>query len=142
MSAYADTSFLVSLYTPDANSLPAARLMRQARLPVLLTSLGELELVNALQLRVFRKELDPPKIKAASSLFRQDVEAGVFSLKPLSASSLERAKKIARRRTPALGTRTLDILHVASALVLQADTFYTFDHDQRRLAKAEGLATP
>jgi len=41
-----------------------------------------------------------------------------------------------------LGTRTLDVLHFASALVLKADTFYTFDVNQGKLAKAEGLAVP
>jgi predicted nucleic acid-binding protein len=142
LSSYADTSFLVSLYILDVNSVPAANFMRHVRLPLLLTPLGELELAIALQLRVFRKELTPPEIKAASALFRKDLEAGILSLKPLSASTYERARQIARRRTAHLGTRTLDILHVAAALLLQADTFYTFDHDQRRLAKAEGLKVP
>ena len=41
--------------------------------------------------------------------------------------------------TPRLGTRTLDVLHVVSALALQADTFYTFDTRQAKLAAAEGL---
>jgi predicted nucleic acid-binding protein len=39
-------------------------------------------------------------------------------------------------------TRSLDVLHVASALVLHAETFYTFDEKQRKLAKAEGLLAP
>ena len=45
--------------------------------------------------------------------------------------------QIARRRTPQLGTPTLDVLRVASALVLRADTFYTFDGTQGKLATAE-----
>jgi len=38
-----------------------------------------------------------------------------------------------------LGTRTLDVLHVASALALQADTFHTFDTRQAKQAAAERL---
>jgi predicted nucleic acid-binding protein len=50
--------------------------------------------------------------------------------------------QMARRRTPQLGTRTLDLLHVASALKLQADSFYTFDRNQEKLARVEGLIVP
>jgi predicted nucleic acid-binding protein len=142
LSIYADTSFLVSLYTLDANSSAASRFMRGARLPLLFTPLGDLELLNALHLRIFRRELNATEVKSAASLFRVDTEAGVFALKSLPLSAFERAKRIARDRTPSLGTRTIDVLHVASALVLRADTFCTFDKQQRMLAKAEGLVTP
>jgi predicted nucleic acid-binding protein len=50
--------------------------------------------------------------------------------------------QVARRRTPLLGIRTLDALHVSSAVKLQADMFYTFDHNQEKLARAEGLLVP
>jgi predicted nucleic acid-binding protein len=40
-----------------------------------------------------------------------------------------------------MGTRALDILHVASALLLRAERILTFDDRQRQLAHAEGLAT-
>jgi predicted nucleic acid-binding protein len=116
--------------------------MTRSRMPLLITPLGELELMNALQLRVFRRELELQEIKAANLLFRGDLEAGVFAVKPLSMTIFERAKRLARKRTATLGTRTLDLLHVASALVLGVDTLYSFDHHQQRLAKAEGLRTP
>lgn len=142
MSAYADTSFLVSLYVLDANSAPAAAHMKQAKLPILLTAFGEVELTNAISLRLFRRELLASKARAVRALIRKDIKDGVFLLSPLGAAIYERAKQIARRRTPRLGTRTPDVLHVASALVLQADTFYTFDRSQQKLAKSEGLAVP
>lgn len=142
MSAYADTSFLVSLYVLDANSARAAAQMKHAKVPILLTPFGELELTNAILLRLFRRELLPSKVKAAQALLRKDIEDGIFLLRPLAGAVYERAKQIARRRTPRLGTRTLDVLHVASAVVLQAETFYTFDRSQGKLAKAEGLTVP
>ncbi len=116
--------------------------MRSARLPILFTPLGDLEFLNALHLRIFRRELTAAQVKSAASLFRQDTGAGVFALRSLPLSAFERAKRIARDETPSLGTRAIDLLHVASALVLRADTFCTFDKNQRVLAKAEGLVTP
>jgi len=142
LSVYADTSFLVSLYVLDANSARAAAQMKAVKLPVLLTPLGELELANALYLRVFRKELVPSRINTAHALFIKDIEDGIFELRSLSQTVYDRAKLIARKHTLHLGTRTLDVLHVASALVLQAKAFYTFDRNQEKLAGAEGLVVP
>lgn len=139
MSAYAGTSFLASLYVLDGNSLQAAALMKRAKLPLLLTPFGQLELTNAISLRFFRRELNASKIKAAFELLRDDLEAGVLLINPLPASAFEKAKQIARRQTSRLGTRTLDVLHVTAALVLGADTFYTFDQRRGILAAAEGL---
>jgi len=142
LSAYADTSFLVSLYVLDANSALAAARMEQAKLPILLTPFGELELTNAISLRLFRRELPSSKVKAAQVLVRKDFSDGVLLLKPLPEGLFDRAMQMARRRTPQLGTRMLDVLHVASALKLQADMFYTFDRNQEKLASAEGLLVP
>ncbi len=116
--------------------------MRGVRLPLLITPLGELELLNALHLRIFRGELSHSEIKSASSFFRADIEGGVLAVKSLPLSAFERAKRIAREKTATLGTRTIDVLHVASALVLRADSFCTFDKQQRVLAKDEGLSLP
>ncbi len=40
---------------------------------------------------------------------------------------------------PALGCRSLDVLHVASALKLGFRNFLTFDRRQQQLAKTAGL---
>jgi predicted nucleic acid-binding protein len=40
-----------------------------------------------------------------------------------------------------LGVRSLDTLHVASALELRAEGFWTFDERQKRLARAVGVKT-
>ena len=139
MSVYADTSFLVSLYILDANSEAAAARMARARLPVFMTQVGELELSNALSLRLFRKELVPSQVKAARALMAADLDQRVIQVAPLSGVMFERAKQISRKWTPRLGTRSLDVLHVASALLLKANAFYTFDRAQGKLAAAVGL---
>ena len=40
---------------------------------------------------------------------------------------------------PTLGTRSLDLLHVAAALVLDTKVFFSFDDRQRKAAASEGL---
>jgi predicted nucleic acid-binding protein len=110
--------------------------------PLLLTSFGRLELLNALSLQVFRKRASASKTAEAIALLASDIQGGIFLPVALSEMTYDRAEQLARRRTPHLGTRTLDVLHVASALVLQAEAFYTFDHGQKLLAKSEGLFVP
>ncbi|MGH8011662.1 MAG: type II toxin-antitoxin system VapC family toxin [Candidatus Binataceae bacterium] len=140
MRAYADTSFVVGLYIPDANSAEAARQMRQLALPPLITSLGELELINAVQLRLFRKEIQSAQARAATAAFHADLRDGVFELHGLEEEAFTAARRLASRWTIRFGTRSLDILHVAAALSLRADAFHTFDERQRKLAKAVRLS--
>ncbi len=48
---------------------------------------------------------------------------------------------LARRYGPKLGMKTLDTLHIACALELKAERFWTFDERQAKLAKAQGMKT-
>lgn len=138
MSAYADTSFLVSLYLPDANSPKARGAVRSAP-RLCLTPWGELELVNAIELAVFRKMVRRHQAKLVLRDFEKD-RGGYFTLTDLPPESYARAERLARRHTRSIGTRSLDILHVAAALALRASGFYTFDDRQRQLARMEGLS--
>ena len=137
MTAYADTSFLVSLYLPDAHS-PRAWAIVATRPLLYLTPLHELELVNAIELAVFRRWVRRSQAKLVLRDFEQD-RNGLFALTALSAECYFRAERLARRHTARMGTRSLNILHVAAASVLKSDAFYTFDARQRGLAKAESL---
>jgi predicted nucleic acid-binding protein len=58
---------------------------------------------------------------------------------PFPAEAWEQALKLTRRHSATLGTRMLDVLHVACALVFKPDVFFTFDERQSKLAKAVGL---
>ena len=53
--------------------------------------------------------------------------------------TLKRAGEISRTQTPTLGCRSLDVIHVATALELGLRHFVTFDDRQRKLARATGL---
>jgi len=104
-----------------------------------ISTLVELETFNAVELRVFRKEITPGEALQAARAFEKDVSDGVFGLRPLTEQCFERARQISRQNTAALGTRTADLLHVASALTIGVDYLYTFDRQQRKLAHKVGL---
>jgi hypothetical protein len=78
LTAYLETSFLVSLYTLDANSASAVAHMRPGTGPFPLTSFCELELTNAIELRVFRREITAAQAKLALGDLGTDVAGGVF----------------------------------------------------------------
>lgn len=139
MKTYVDTSFLVSLYSPDANSSAAAHTMRTSRGDRYLTVFGELEVVNALERRIFRKELSASQVQASLKDFEKDMRDGVLQLRPLSDQVFERARQLSRQTTARLGTRTADLLHVAAAVELGVDCLYSFDQQQRKLAQAVRL---
>jgi len=139
LKVYADTSFLVSLYCLDAHSAGAVRQVRRSSPAMILTPLTELELANALELRVFRKEASSVEIRAARAEMQKHIQGGFFSIVAMPVTVHELAQRIAFRQTAATGARTLDILHVSSALLLGAERFWTFDARQARLAEDEGL---
>jgi predicted nucleic acid-binding protein len=135
LKVYADASFIVSLYSPDANSMAAARLMQSSAADCFVTTFGELEVVNAMGLRVFREEVSAAQAQSSLLEFDEDLSNKVFQLRPLVDAMVERARLLARQTTAKLGTRTADILHLAAALELDVDYLYTFDRQQRKLAQ-------
>jgi predicted nucleic acid-binding protein len=136
LKVYADPSFIVSLYSPDANSAAASHIMQALPADRFVTTFGELEVVNAMGLRVFRKEVSPSQAHSSLSEFEKDLRDGIFQIRELTDAILGRAHQLSRPTTAKLGTRTADLLHVAAALELGADSLYTFDLHQRKLAQA------
>ena len=139
MRIYADTSFLLSLYSFDGNSAAATRAIRASARERFITILGELEVVNAVGLRVFRKEITAVQAQSSLSDFEKDLHDGVFQLRGLSDLVFDRARELSRQTTAKLGTRTADLLHVAAALELGVEYLFSFDKRQRKLAQSIGL---
>ena len=140
MKNYADTSVLFSLYVTDANS-PKADVWRQSNPgPLDFTGLHRLELRNALSLAVFQQRLTAVESLAAWQKVQEDLAAGLLVAKPEPwGRLLGEAESLAAQHTPSIGSRSLDILHVAAALVLGATEFCTFDTRQSKLAQLAGL---
>jgi predicted nucleic acid-binding protein len=139
LNAYADTSLLISLYGRDVNTLAAISLVQSHHPTFFLTPFGEAEFTNGIELRLFQGQWTPPEVRSVLDDFRSDVGAGVIRLEELPPEVWPLTMTLSRRHSAKLGTRTLDVLHVASALILKPDVFLTFDDRQRKLARAEGM---
>lgn len=143
MRAYADTGFLCSLYAPDAHSARAAMRMARQALPLPVLWLHQLELRNALRLRVFRSEITPAQRDASLNTLLADLATGVLaSVSPKLPEVMIEAERLSALHSETLGTRSLDTLHVSAALVLGLGEFLTFDQRQGALARAAGLRVP
>ena len=153
MSIYADTNFFTALFCSGPNEGEALRLDAEAEAqdapayPV--TTICRLEFVNALQQSVYSTRHGIPGIHitrehalAAEAMFFEQLSVGE-SLRDARVSErlLERQfQDLAHRHTAREGFRTYDILHVASALVLGCEVFWSFDAKAKKLAQLEGLA--
>lgn len=140
MSSYADTSFLVSLYGRDLNSFIAVSLLKEHQPVFLVTPFVETEftcIVFAITARP--KGWTVNEARAMEENFAHDLQSGVWQWEDFPLEAWARARELSRRHGPALGCRALDALHVASALALASDDFYTFDRNQAKLARAAGL---
>ena len=74
---------------------------------------------------------------------KQHLDQGVLRLVDRDLTQvLTLAERISKSRIHTGGHRSFDVLHIAAALELEADTFLSFDGNQNTLAAAEGLATP
>lgn len=138
MSVYADTSFFVSLYMFDRHSTSAQRLI-SSKPELWLTPLHTAEWTNAIEQHVFRNVLSANDAVRLHDEFRHDAENGSWIQAPMPDLTYARCIDLARRYTAKFGTRTLDTMHVASALELGAKIFWTFDERQQNLARASGL---
>lgn len=87
---------------------------------------------------MFRRAITVAEAQAALGAWHQDIAAGIWRAADMPASVFDRAEALAARRSPALGTRSLNVLHVASALELGASLFFTYDQRQAALARSAG----
>lgn len=140
MVGYADTGFLVSLYLEESNSDAADAALGATRQPLPLTPLGMLEMRNAFNLAVKRERITPAERDALWQDVEADLAGGFLVRTSVASADLHaKARELSDRHTPTTGTRTLDLLHVAAALLLETKTFLSFDERQRQAAASEGM---
>ena len=140
MVAYADTSFLVSLYGQDANSAPAQAIASAFTMPLAYTPFLRHEARNAVRLAVFRKDITLEECQTVLAAIEADIQAGALVETPVAwAEVFAEAEALSAAHTAKVGTRASDVLHVAAAAALGAKTFYTFDTRQRALALKAGM---
>ena len=99
------------------------------------------EWIHAVERHVFQKHLSRHEAQQIYEEFEKDRKLGVWIEIALPLSAFAICSDLGRRYAARLGNRTLDTLHVASALELKARSFWTFDERQAKLARTAGLKT-
>lgn len=139
---YADPSFLCSLYGWDGNTrIAQATFERDARRPLFYTPWQRLEVRNAIRLAVFklRKAGEIVPFQPGNVFKRINADLAMGRLRqdaPDWDQTASLAEDISEEHTEKLGAAAVDLWHVAAALLLHADTFWTFDEAQCALAQA------
>ena len=150
MRAYADSSFILRLVLKEADSGQViAEYRRIGKPPIFFLPLHTLEVRNAILQRAFHQRRSVASderqhvARERDAAFRR-LEHLIIRRTLLDATidmdtSILRATQLSAVHTGKLGLRAIDLLHVASALILEAKLFLTTDVRQGQLARAEGL---
>ena len=140
MVAFADTGFIVSLYLPESTSAPARAAIQAAPAVLPLTPLILLELRNAFNRSVQQQRITLAQRDALWQDVETDIASGFLVPTPVAQDEVhKKARQLSDRHTPVLGTRSLDLLPVAAALLLGARESFSFDDRQRQAAAQAGL---
>ena len=139
-SIYVDPSALLKLYLKEPESRAMAAWRKKIGDPLLVTHHGRVELTNGIGLAAYRGIITDKVHDAAIAALDDDFAQGRYRQGDvLWRATLKRAGELSRKHTRSIGCRSLDILHVASALELEFKHFATFDIRQQQLARAASL---
>jgi predicted nucleic acid-binding protein len=137
---YFDSAVLVKAYCLESTSAQALSLIKRARPPLIFTPLHAIEIRNALRLKRHRRELTEFQLRGALGNLDDDIRNGFLHLADLDLSAVfGQAELLSAAYTSTIGARSLDVLHVAAALLLGAKQFVSFDRRQRSLAIGAGF---
>jgi predicted nucleic acid-binding protein len=141
LKAYADSSFLVSLYLQQEHSRSAAAFMQSHGWPMPFTPWHRLEVRNALRLAVFQGLIDNHQARTQLKQLDTDLrEESLIRHEPVDwLAVLRRAEQIGSAHHAVIGCRSSDLFHIAAAAVMEADQFVTYDARQKEMARAAGL---
>ena len=149
MRYFADTSFLCALYREQDNSTRADALMAGLRGEVIVSSLVLWEFRQSARFQVFRHGKDrtqgfsKAEAEKMMAILLANLDAGGLVLAAVEWPDVHSlAEQLSAKHTMSDGHRPLDILHVATAKHLKLSQFLSFDDNQTKLAKSEGLRVP
>lgn len=137
---YPDSSFLVSLHRNDEHYAVAQSLLAQVASTLAFTPLHRIEVRNALRNAAACDEITTAECRLALRQIDEDLRDGLLIHTPIAwTDAFRRADELSEKHAAREGQRTIDLLHVAIALECEAQTFFSFDNRQRKLAQAAGL---
>ena len=136
---YLDTSALLKLYIRETGSEAVQSHVASQYHPLPIWEIQKAELINALRLKVFWKEITLEQAETQIRLFENRLKRGLYTFPEIDRNSLMKCVFRLGAETPRLGCRTMDIFHVACALEIGASEFLSFDQRQNALATSAGL---
>lgn len=139
-AVYADTSALLKVYWREDDSAEAIAVLTGYEVPWVYSLLHEVELPNAVYLKRFRGECTAEQQTEILAFMQRDVVTGRLRRPAVDPVVMfARAAVLASKYSAKLGTRSLDLLHVAAALECGSSVFVSYDQRQRMVAAGEGL---
>lgn len=140
MTCFADTSLLLSLVGTDTHSPSAKRWWRKLNGPLVTTALVIFETENRLRsMRLQKLQTKEEEDECLRNLSLMVVQRYLLVREYGSRILTAEARRLVSHFSPGIPHGTLDVLHIAAARLLKADTLATFDENQRTLAKSAGL---
>jgi predicted nucleic acid-binding protein len=146
MIAFPDTSFLCAFYRRQDNSPAAAAYFKALPEALHVSGLLLYEFRQSVRFQVWLHARDKTKgypqadCDRALADLQTDLDTGAAVVVTADWPDVHRlAETLSKRHTMTGGHRSLDVLHVATALHLGARDFLTFDTNQCKLAAAEKL---
>jgi predicted nucleic acid-binding protein len=140
LSVYIDTGILVKSYVFEANSAEAIAIIEVEREPLIFSHFHGIEVPNAIRLKRFRGEITREEEIDAVRVFRADIAAGRLVRPDYDlAAVFKRAEELSAQHSGIVGSRSLDVLHVATAFECGCAGLASFDQRQRKIASLAGL---
>ena len=142
--AYWDTSVVLALYVPEKISTRVAELAALEQGPIHSSSILEYEMTFAVHAKEARGEIPRGSSGRVLSRFQSDLQQGRFTLLPLGIDIKTRTREIAARTPqakPPVFLRTLDGIHIATAIELGFARLITADKKLAEAALRLGLKT-
>lgn len=138
-SCYLDTSFLIKLYVFEDHSKEAARLIKTSKVGWVINRLSDLEVASTLRRKSLDGVLTASEAQTALDKYRGHQTAGLYDRKSVNEAVFLLAETLVERHGDFIRLRSLDLLHVATALRYGVDGFATFDSGLKVLAERVGL---
>jgi predicted nucleic acid-binding protein len=141
LTAYADSSFIVSLYLQQHSSAKAIAFLERYGKGLPFTPWHRLEVRNAIRLAVFHGAIDAGQGKTQLKQIDTDLKEQALLTHTMIdwTEVLREAEKLGASHSQSIGCRSADLFHVAAARHTGCDTFLTFDAKQAAMALAAGM---
>lgn len=139
---YWDTSALLKLYISEPDSPYFLELISRSEEPIVSCNISEVEVLCGIYRKEQAGDLKPGSADALVEEFLSDIAAGRIITLPYGTDTIEEVRRLVKavcQGKPPHLIRSLDVIHLASALLSKAQSLITTDERLRAGARRFGL---